>query len=281
LRRAVLSLLNQDFPADRFEILIVDNGSSDDTRSVLNAFQNDGRLRVLQEPRLGVAHARETGWRAARAETIVFIDDDCVAPRGWLRALVTSLDARGTDVVCVGGRVRADWAARRPSWLSDAIATYLGIQDLGPVARPIGPAEWLCSNNLALRRAALERAGGFRTDLGRRGTRLTDGAETELEQRLMSLGYACWYDPAVEIDHHIGPERLAVGWFLRRAFWSGASSRWTSRGSAPRELRRSGISAAQGALVRGDLAALACTAVRALGYFYAAGRPNPHEANRA
>ena len=274
---AVLSsLFEQDFPEERFEIVVVDNGSSDDTASVLRTLGAGRRFRVLSEPRLGVAFARETGWRAAKGDTIVFIDDDCAAPPSWLRALTASLAARGTDVACVGGRVAPVWSAPRPAWLSDGLMPYLGLQDLGASARAIGRSEWLCSNNLAFRRAALERAKGFRTDLGRRGRRLLDGAETELEQRLMSLGYSCWYDPAPEIRHRIGAERLRLGWFLRRSFWSGASARWAAWGSIASEVRRGGVRSALRAARGVDMAGLACTAFRVAGHLYAACRPNPY-----
>lgn len=277
LKDALRSVLDQDLPRDRYEIIVVDNASTDDTASVIGNLNAAGAGIVsLRESRLGVAYARNAGWRAAGGEIVVFFDDDCLAPRDWLRQLTHAMDRAPASVGCVGGPVRAVWPRPRPTWLSDALLSYLGMQDLGGVARGIAPGEWLCSNNLAVRRTALESVGGFPEDLGRRGARLVDGAETETERRLMRAGLECRYDPVPWVEHRVEPERLRWRWFLRRAFWGGASAAWAAGGLPPAGNRRAGLRGAGNAVRSADAARLACTVARAAGLAYGLARPNPY-----
>lgn len=264
-RRALIlscvdSLLRQSFAADRYEIVVVDNACTDGTAAEVEAL-GDGRVRVIREPRLGASRARNAGWRAARGGTVVFIDDDITVPTDYLHN-VERATAAGADVT--GGRVVIKWPGPRPRWITDDLLPYLAQLDWRAAAGPLPPSKWLQTSNLAVRREALEKAGGFREDLGPVGSRAMAEEEVELQRQVRKRGGACWYDPAMVAYHHILRRRLTRRWFLSRAFWGGYSLAFTTHemGDVERSALRRGWSALRG----GRPMSVACLIVKAAGF---------------
>lgn len=103
------SLREQDLGAEAFEVLVVNDGSGDATREVLDRYQRDGGLRLTaihHDASAGPGAARNAGWRASGASLIAFIDDDCVASPGWLRGGLEAM--RGNPGAIVQGRTDPD-----------------------------------------------------------------------------------------------------------------------------------------------------------------------------
>lgn len=205
------------------EIIVVDNGSTDDTAT--RVARLGLRLVYLQETAPGLSKARNLGWRAARGELVAFLDDDAIADDGWLAALADAFGSIDPSPACVGGRVSPVWEAPRPGWLSDRLLMALTVADWGAVRRPITDltVEWLVGANLAFRRTELERLGGFPELLGRRGRSLLSGEEIFLQRRLIREGSVCLYEPRAHVRHRIPAERLRATWFCRRLFAQGVS----------------------------------------------------------
>lgn len=129
LRTALRSLARQDDDSPAFEVLVVDNGSTDDTSCVVAEFTSTLALRYLHEPAVGVCNARNTGWRAARGEYVACLDDDAVACPAWVKAIVEGF---APDVAAVDGSVAPIWPVSPPRWLSDEIAVGLTIVNWSP-----------------------------------------------------------------------------------------------------------------------------------------------------
>jgi glycosyltransferase involved in cell wall biosynthesis len=220
---AIDSLLAQDLPPDQFEIVVVDNGSTDDTGRRVMQYGNP--VRLVAEPRVGLSHARNAGWRAARGAFIAMLDDDAVADRDWLRVLVQAFTTISPRPACVGGRIRPIWETPRPGWLSDKLLQNLTVLDWGATAHAVVDLrrEWLAGANFAVRRDVLERLGGFSDRLGRIGGDLLSGEEILLQRRLLAGGATCWYEPGAQVGHVIPADRLSSRWFRRRAFAQGLS----------------------------------------------------------
>jgi len=224
LERALASLAAQSLARDAYEILVVDNASTDDTPAVVAAARaRIPNLVALHEPTPGLGHARNAGLRAARGAYVAYVDDDAVASPAWLARILAAFATVQPAPGCVGGRVDAIWEAPRPGWLADELLPYLTVIDWSPTATFLGEDRFVAGANMAFPRDLLRAIDGFHPALGRRGTNLLSNDELRVEATLRRRGHPCWYDPAIAVGHHVSPERLTRGYFRRRCFWQGVS----------------------------------------------------------
>jgi glycosyltransferase involved in cell wall biosynthesis len=217
-RAALESALRQE-PAPAEVLLVVDHNAdlADRARrefTSVSVLENAGTQ--------GLSGARNTGLKAATQPVTAFLDDDAEARPGWLEHLVAPYSS--PDVVATGGRVHPRWPATRPPWLPAEFdwvvgCSYRGLPETtGPVRNPIG------ANMSMLTDLALE-VGGFDESVGRVGANTRGCEETELSIRLTAsrAGSVILYVPGAEVDHHVAPERLIFGYFLRRCWHEGLS----------------------------------------------------------
>ena len=225
LRHALQSVVDQDFPRDAFEIVVIDNASTDNTAVTVNEFRNHVHLRYVHEPRIGLCVARNTGWRTAVGRYIAFFDDDAVARPGWLSAIREVFERAGPSIGVIGGRVDPIWQAPRPDWLADEVAGSLTIVHWGDAEKVIRDIrrEWLVGANMALPKQLLTEVGGFHPWLDRVGNNLLSSGDVFLQKEVMRRGYTCLYVPAMSIEHLVPVSRLEQRWFFKRFFWQGVS----------------------------------------------------------
>ncbi len=223
LRKAIQSLVDQTLAPGVYEIIVVDNGSQDNTKEVVNDFSHVPNLRYLYEPIIGLSRARNTGWRNARGEYIALLDDDAVARPGWLAKFLDVFETSEPSPGAVGGRIDPIWEAPRPEWLSDKLLGYLSIYHWSDIPIVVNERQWLSACNIAYPRELLQTVGGFREDLGRQGTKLVANAENYLREQLDSRGLCSVYHPQIVVGHHVSPPRLTKKWFRERAYWQGVS----------------------------------------------------------
>lgn len=226
LQSALVSLAAQDLPADRFEILVVDN-SPDPQRST-RAAGRFGHIRNLTwhyEATPGLSHARNVAMSMARAPIIAYLDDDAIADRDWLRQLLAAYDTLGEAAFGIGGRVRPHFLGERPEWLAENLLTYLSVVDIGGETRFLEDGEWVAGANISFRVAPLRAVGGFSPALGRigAGISLMSNDETELAERLEKLGGRMGYAPLAAVEHCVASSRLDQEWFRRRIAWQAVS----------------------------------------------------------
>lgn len=223
--KALASVVGQDFPRSAFEIVVVDNGSSDHTAEIAERYASRANLRYVREERIGLCIARNTGWRAAAAPYVALFDDDAIAQPGWLAAIADAFARSPGDIGVIGGRVDPVWLAPRPDWLADEIAGALTIVDWGPDEKPIPDLrrEWLVGANMAAPKAVIEEVGGFHPWLDRVGANLLSSGDVHLQMEVVRRGYRCLYVPAMAIAHLAPPSRLTQAWFIKRFYWQGVS----------------------------------------------------------
>lgn len=207
LRNAIAALLRQTAPFGSYEIVVVDNNSSDGTAEAVAGI-GDPRLRVIREPRQGLSYARNAGLEASRAPIVAFTDDDVEAAPGWVATIVSSLAAH-PQVDGVGGRVLPAWIRQRPSWLTREHWAPLALQDHGDGrrifdrSRPIG----LVGANLAFRRGVFERIGLFSKDLQRVKEGVGSTEDHDLLSRLYAAGGRMLYEPRMLVMARVQPDR--------------------------------------------------------------------------
>lgn len=223
LARTLASLTTQTLSHDDFEVLVVDNASTDHTANVVGTFPNLP-VRYIYEPTLGLSIARNTGWHAARGEYVAFLDDDAVAVPDWLMSIMQEIAERPNTNVCYAGRSKVRFPSVRPSWLSDALMVSFGELDLGDRVRYLNEtSHFALGCNMILPRSVLKTCDGFAPTLGRIATQLRSGEEVLLQQQILATGGDIVYLPDALISHHIDTARLTRRWVLRRRFWEGVS----------------------------------------------------------
>ncbi|AVH72412.1 glycosyltransferase family 2 protein [Nostoc sp. 'Lobaria pulmonaria (5183) cyanobiont'] len=224
LGAAIDSLLAQDFAAD-FEIVIVDNGSSDRTREVVEQKTYNPRLKYVFEPTIGLSVARNTGAKVASGDILAYLDDDAVASKGWLQVLYSAY-YNNSKLAIAGGKVTLLWppGIQQPRWLSPGLAANLGAYDLGDsniyIEQPGSTPRGL---NYSIRRSFLEEIGGFDPHLGRVGKNLLSNEELQMTEFALQRGWQVAYLPEALVAHNVAPERLQRSWFLNRGWWQGIS----------------------------------------------------------
>jgi glycosyltransferase involved in cell wall biosynthesis len=221
-----LGALADQVGAGDHEVVVVDNGSADGTDGLVRAWAaaDPERRRRLREPVAGLSRARNRGVAAARGEVVLFIDDDALAPRGWVAAHLAAY-ARDPAIVGVGGPVALRWPDGRPGWLAPRLEHWYSALDHGDDAMatwptPHGPY----GTNMSVRRATLDEVGGFDTRLGRRGRSLMSSEEGDLFSRVWATGGTVAYEPATLVLHGVTPDRLSRRWVLRRGWAQGRTN---------------------------------------------------------
>lgn len=223
LRKALTGLVQQSLENGAYEIIVIDNKSTDETKQlVLEEFREVTNLRYIYEPNLGLNIARNTGWKNGRGEFVAYTDDDAIPSPEWLEQMLRVWADAGPNIGCIGGPVEPIWEAPRPDWLGDKMLLSLTIMGAG-TARQLDYGECLLGANMSFPRHVLEELGGFQEGLDRIGSKLLSNGEVLFERRLDEQGYVKWYDPRILVRHHVPATRLTQSWFARRAYWQGVS----------------------------------------------------------
>jgi glycosyltransferase involved in cell wall biosynthesis len=177
LGAAIDSLIAQE--CDDFEILVVDNGSTDSTKAVVESRLSHPRLKYVYESVLGLSVARNTGAKETTSPILAYLDDDAEASPQWLSVLLEAYN-NNEKLAIAGGKVTLIWpdGIMPPKWISSDMAAGLGAYDLGESIVYIdNPNLTPRGLNYSMRRAFLEQIGGFDANLGRVGKKLLSNEE--------------------------------------------------------------------------------------------------------
>ena len=224
-------------PACAWELLIVDNASTDNTSQLVAA--SDWRtpamnVRVVREEKLGLSNARNRAIREATGEYIIFMDDDETPDPHWLGAYERVILAERPDAL--GGRIEVMFEdGERPAWLRDELLGFLGKLDHGGVARRLVALDTpIFGGNFGFRRDLFARIGAFDAGLGRKGTSNTGGEDTEIYRRMIASGCNVWWVPDAVIHHRIQAGKLRRRYFLDLHFRQGRMEGMRKRNAASR-----------------------------------------------
>jgi glucosyl-dolichyl phosphate glucuronosyltransferase len=223
LERCLESLEKQILEQACFEVLIVDNNSTDGTKSVADRFcHNNGCFRYLFEGTQGLSHARNRGWKEASGDYVGYIDDDAKAAPEWLETARRVAAEKRPDIF--GGPCYAFYNGPRPRWFLDRY----GSKHWGPSARELEAGEYLNGTNIFFKKELLSHLGGFNPDLGMSGTKMAYGEETALimsaQDRVPDL--QVYYDPDLSVFHLVTPHRMELSRIARQRFVAG---QWSCR----------------------------------------------------
>ncbi len=220
---ALESLFHQTLAREDYEVILVNDGSKDDTQQLSIRYASQPNFHYLEQKNQGLSAARNAGFVAASAPIVAFLDDDATAESQWLAVLAEAAQRLPSDVACFGGPIELTWELPRPPWLDHRNLIWLGAFDCGSVERVEVREGLFRGGNMAFRRDVLVRLGGFSLALGRIGANLLSHEESAIGESLHRLGLSCAYLPDARIRHWVPRERLRQSWFRRRVYWEGVS----------------------------------------------------------
>jgi glycosyltransferase involved in cell wall biosynthesis len=230
LRQTLAGLTTQQFPRDHFEILVLDNNSTDHTRAVVAEFATARPApRYLLEPQQGLDYARNRAIAEARGEIIVFGDDDILVRPDWLAQMAVPLLADPAQKIgAVGGEVIPVFPDGLPPWVAEWHSPLAFRRDLGPIEARHSPM----GANLAFPRWVFEQLGLFHTALDRAAGNYFSGGDSEMIRRVRSAGHEVWFAPGAAVQHQMPANRTTFRYASRHAFDS-ARSRVIDRAGQP------------------------------------------------
>jgi glycosyltransferase involved in cell wall biosynthesis len=204
-----------------WELLVVDNNSTDNTPAVVERYVGRLPIRRIVEPNAGIAHARNRAAQSAKGELLICTDDDVLVDEDWV---VAYLDAakRWPNAGYFGGVVTPWFEQDPPEWFrnnEDALAPVLALRDFGPVERALDPDEPPFGANMAFRRAAFS-SQSYDPNLGRKGNDQINGEETTYCRALAAKGFEGAWIPSAKVQHYFVAARLTEEYV--RAYWTGA-----------------------------------------------------------
>jgi glycosyltransferase involved in cell wall biosynthesis len=216
LDKDIEALLNQKTDGLEYEIIIVDNNSTDRTAEKVASYaQRDYRVRYVFEGRQGVAYGRNAGIAAARGDAIAFCDDDVFVAENWLQRMHEAL-LRYPEADFVGGKVIAVWKQPPPRWLMTKMAP-LALQDYGeePMRVSMENAVCLVSACLGIRRRALDKAGLFPLETQRVKDSVGSSEDYEWELEVWKYGGHGMYVPDIVCYCEVPASRLLKSYHRR------------------------------------------------------------------
>lgn len=249
------SIACQTAPTQIYEVIVVDNNSSDATPSVVKNFMNGHpglNIRYAFEKKQGVSNARNRGWQEARGEYVAYLDDDCKLPPYWGTTLIDIIQRFSPGVF--EGPYYAYYLDQKPEWFQDTYGSYEMMKN----PRWLQAGETLSSGgNLVIKKKLLERYQGFNTDLGMKGRLLGYGEEPEFVNRVRENDpdITLYYDPEFWVYHLVRKEKFSIRWNIYSVFTNGKYCfRFTHKGKKLRNsLLYAGAFLLQGILLIADM----------------------------
>jgi glycosyltransferase involved in cell wall biosynthesis len=235
LEKALKSLLSQTLSSDEFEVIVVDNGSTDTTSSVVESFFSLLPLRYFFDPTPGLHVGRHRGLAEAQGEILVYADDDIEALPTWLSSIQEAFTDR--TVAMVGGNNFPLFLAPPPDWLKQLWQNshdrqirslpWLSILEVQGGIQEWSPYQiWGC--NFSIRKSVLLEAQGFHPDgMPKDLIRFRGDGESHVSRFVVESGMKALFHPGASVYHKVTPERMTYDYFRQRGFNQGVSDSYT------------------------------------------------------
>lgn len=225
---ALKCIAENGFPADAYEIILVNNMSTDNTEAECQRFGHDYPnvdFRYFVETNQGLSYARNRGIEESRGETLLFLDDDSYIQQDYLKNLQRQLNDH-PEADAFGGKIDPIFeSGEAPKWLSKWNYSWVSAIDMGDRVCQFEGKAFPIGANMGIRKAMLEKIGVFNTQLGRSKKNLMGGEEKDLFERIQQQGGLIYYFPDVIVNHVIPPTRTTKDYVKRLGEGVGRSER--------------------------------------------------------
>lgn len=229
---AVESIFNQSFDKNKYEVIVVDNNSTDNTVALLEQYKKDHpdyNFRYYVEHNQGVAYTRTRCAMEAKGEIVAYLDDDSEAHPGWLSSIVSFFDQH-PETYSIGGKIIPKYLTSLPDWYSKYFFGLVGNFDQGPKEKQMTGARYPCGANMAFRKKVFDEIGYFNTDLGRKGKGLLANEEKDIYLRILAHHHQVWYLPQMAVDHNVEANKFDKNYVRRHSMGIGGGERLRLKG---------------------------------------------------
>jgi len=240
LDNALKSLLKHKPHDLSFQLLVVDNNSSDQTPEVVKKYQQsfnkeDKSLRYIKETQQGISYARNCGIQETNTPYIVFLDDDIEASESLISAWIEFF-SENPKALAAGGKIHVRFDDPKPKWMSHFLLPLFGRHDLGKTFKKYPSKKFPFAGNMGVKKSIFEEIGYFNTKYGQRGKKLyAKGEEKELSQRIRSITKDIYYLPDAFVYHHVDESRLTTEYVKEHAMGMGRSQKIRIKNESFRE----------------------------------------------
>ena len=226
------SIAENDFSKDGYEIVLVNNNCTDNTEAECLRFKNDFpdvAFHCFHEPNQGLSYARNCGIRESKGDIIIYVDDDAVVNKEYLRTYAEFF-SRNHEAAAAGGPITPQYETEEPEWMSHYTRMLLtGALDLGSKEREFPKGAFPGGGNVAYRRSVFDQIGLFNVELGRKGNSLIGAEEKDLFDRMGSQGMKFYYLPNAILYHIIPEHKLTKDYLKRLSLGIGQSERYRTK----------------------------------------------------
>ncbi|NES02578.1 MAG: glycosyltransferase family 2 protein [Okeania sp. SIO2F4] len=221
---ALDALITQSLPTEKFEIILVDNASTDNTKEVCAKYQEKlSNLHYIYESVQGLSRARNTAINNARGKYISYLDDDAIPCEIWLAEILQTFEIVTPMPIGIGGPIYPLWEMGEPEWMQSEMDFLFSIIDYGKESHWLKFPKFPFGANMSYQREAILKVGGFDESLGRKGGSLLSCEEYLLNKTLTKQGGKFYYNSQASVQHWISKQRTDSNWLIRRSYWQGRS----------------------------------------------------------
>lgn len=228
IKDAMESLYNQTLPKDQYEVIVVNNNSTDNTEQVCKSFLEThslGHYQYMNESKQGASFARNTGASFARSPLLCFMDDDAIADKDYLEKIVNFF-AKYPDAGGLGGRIIPRYIPREPKWMSHYVSSLVGHFHYSDTISVFTANKYPLESNMIIRKSDFDAINGFNPALpGVVGTLRIGGEGKDFFFRLKELGRTIYYDPSIRVQHVVEVPKLTREYMYRVASGIGRGER--------------------------------------------------------
>ena len=224
-----------------YEIIVVDNNSTDSTATICEAFKQkypNHQFRYFKEMNQGLSFALNRGIKEAQGEFLIFIDDDETIIPEHLERLNNHLNNH-PDAVLAGSPVVPIYEEAQPKWMSHFTQRLIGgYFDQGKLPKKLDAKNYPGTGHTIAKKELYEKYGYYNTELGRKGNSLIGAEDKDMFNRLKKNNIECYYFPDIPIYHHIPKEKLTDQFFDKLTYSIGRSERIRTLSISKKEYRR-------------------------------------------
>ena len=220
LPKCLESLADQSASSELFEVLIIDNNSTDDTKRIaLDFCKNHNNFKYIFEEKQGLSHARNRAIEEAKGEYLAYIDDDAITDKEWLKK-IGSVIQNNKNIVAFGGPIYPWYNKEKPKWFKDEFATHsYGKQHFQLTEQncPFG----LSGSNMIFKKEILNKYNGFSAEYGMNGDKIAFGEESFLFNKMLKNDENIQYFPGIFVYHLVSEKSYSLKEVFKRSIQNG------------------------------------------------------------